>query len=376
MSYAWAFDDGATSTLADPTHQFATAGSHSAELTVTYADGSTDTDTVTFDVIAEVDDTAPVTTATTTPADPNGTRPVTVTLSATDAGTGVARTEYRINGGAWQEYSAPFRRSEPGEYRVEYRSFDRANNEEEPAKQLTFTISVIQNCTPDLNDEFDGDALSDEWDVLNPDPDALSVAGGQLALEIRAGDLFGDQATAKNVLLKDAPDGPWVVTTRLDVRGLDESGQQAGLVLWSEDDPNTFAKIVYINKGDEGRRFEYVATREDAGRHPGRPDARRRAARGLPPRAGRRRWAVHPRVLGGRRGVAGHLPADRGPWRSGHSALRPEAVLRRGRRHRGEVPVLPRRLLGPHRADVRRRRSARRRPTPTTGGTGRRRGSL
>ena len=65
------------------------------------------------------------------------------------------------------------------------------------------------------------------------------------------------------MLLKDAPDGPWVVTTRLDVRGLDQSGQQAGLVLWSEDDPNTFAKIVYINKGGDGRRFEYVATRED-----------------------------------------------------------------------------------------------------------------
>ena len=262
VSYAWAFDDGATSTLPDPTHQFTTAGSHSAELTVTYADGSTDTATVTVDVIAEVDETAPVTTASTTPADPNGTRPVTVTLSATDAGTGVARTEYRINGGAWQEYSAPFRRSEPGEYLVEYRSFDRANNEEEPAKQLTFTISVIQNCTPDLNDEFDGTALSDAWDVLNPDPDALSVAGGELALNPRGrpvrrpGD--GEERAAQGRAGRPVRRDDAARRARLD-----QSGQQAGLVLWSEDDPNTFAKIVYINKGDEGYRFEYVATRED-----------------------------------------------------------------------------------------------------------------
>ncbi len=351
VSYAWTFDDGATSSEPDPTHRFATAGSHTAELTVTYADGSTDTASVRFDVIAEPDDTAPVTTATTTPADPNGTKPVTVTLSATDAGTGVARTEYRINGGAWQEYSAPFKRSEPGEYRIEYRSVDRASNTE-TAKQLTFTISVIQNCTPDLNDEFDGTALSDDWDVLNPDPEALAVADGQLALDIRAGDLFGDQATAKNVLLKDAPDGPWVVTTRLDVRGLEPGGPAGGPRALERRRPE---HVRQDRLHQQGRRRPPLRVRGDArrrGRHPGGPDARRHPARGLPPRAGRRRRALHPGVLARRRGVGAHLPADRGPRRAGRPALRPQAVRGRGRRHGGAVPVLPRRLLGPHRAHL------------------------
>ena len=245
----------------DPTHAYAEAKTYTATLTVTYADGTTDTGEVTFDVIAAVDDTAPVTTATTDPADPNGTKPVTVTLAATDGGgTGVERTEYRVNGGQWQEYTGPFKRSEPDAYVVQYRSVDRANNTED-AKELTFTISVIQNCTPDLNDEFDGGALSDAWTVLRRDDTAISVADGQLALKVRAGDMIGDQATAKNVLLKDAPDTAWVATTRLDVRGLDQEGQQAGLVLWNAENPNTFAKIVFINKGAT-RRFEYVATRE------------------------------------------------------------------------------------------------------------------
>jgi glucose/arabinose dehydrogenase/type 1 glutamine amidotransferase len=261
VSYDWDFGDGsAHSTEPGPTHTYAEAKSYTAKLTVTYADGSKDTGSVTFDVIAAVDDTAPVTTASTSPADPNGTKPVTVTLSATETGgTGVAKTEYRVNGGQWQEYSAPFKRSEPGAYTIEYRSTDRANNVE-ATKQLQFTISVIQNCTPSLNDEFEGTALSDDWDVLRRDDTALSVADGALSLKVRAGDMFANQATAKNVLLKDAPDGPWVVTTRLDVRGLSDEGQQAGLILWNGESPNTFAKIVFINKGDT-RRFEYVATR-------------------------------------------------------------------------------------------------------------------
>jgi glucose/arabinose dehydrogenase/type 1 glutamine amidotransferase len=263
VAYEWDFGDG-TPTSNEPNpkgHVYAEAGPHTATLTVTYADGEKNSKDVTFDVLAPPDATAPVTTATTDPANPNGTRPVTVMLSATDAVSGVASTEYRVNGGAWTEYKVPFKRSEPGDYIVEYRSTDRANNVEEP-KTLTFTISVIKNCEPDLNDEFDGDSLSTAWNVAGNrrDDTAIAVADGELALKIRAGDMIGNTASAKNVLLKDAPDKQWMVTTRLGVRDLTSEGQQAGLVLWSSESPNTFAKIVYINKGST-RRFEYVATR-------------------------------------------------------------------------------------------------------------------
>ena len=319
VSYAWAFDDGATSTEPDPTHQFATAGSHSAELTVTYADGSTDTATVTVDVIAEVDETAPVTTASTTPADPNGTRPVTVTLSATDAGTGVARTEYRINGGAWQEYSAPFRRSEPGEYVVDYRSIDRANNTEDPAKQLTFTISVIQNCTPDLNDEFDGTDAERRLGRAEPATTAaLSVADGELALEIRAGDLFGGPGDGE----ERAPQGRAGRPVRRDDAarrraGSPQSGPAGGPRAVERGRPE---HVREDRLHQQGRRGPPLRVRGDArgrGRHPGRPVPGRRAARGVHPRAGRRRRPLHPRVLGGRRGRG-----SRSPSRSRISATR------------------------------------------------------
>jgi PKD repeat protein/type 1 glutamine amidotransferase/glucose/arabinose dehydrogenase len=267
VAYEWDFGDGsATSNDPNPVHRYADERAYTAKLTVTYEDGSKDTQEVTVNVIAARDVDPPVTTATTNPADPNGTRPVSVTLTATDGGgLGVTRTEYRVNGGAWQQYTVPFRRSEPGAYVVEYRSIDQASNVEE-TKRLEFTISVIENCTPNLNDEFDGATLDDtRWTFAGGRRDnaAISVADGQLALKIRAGDMIGGTATAKNVLLQDAPDGPFMVTTRLNVRDLTQEGQQAGLVLWNGESPNTFAKIVYINKGAT-RRFEYVATRNNA----------------------------------------------------------------------------------------------------------------
>ena len=66
-------------------------------------------------------------------------RPVTVTLSATDgpSGSGVARTEYKIDGGPWTPapsltVAAPADHSNDGSHAVLYRSVDGAGNAETP----------------------------------------------------------------------------------------------------------------------------------------------------------------------------------------------------------------------------------------------------
>ncbi|RIX60089.1 PKD domain-containing protein [Paenibacillus nanensis] len=94
------------------------------------------------------DVTAPVTAATLSPSEPNGTggyyrTPVTVTLTAEDAGSGIAETEYRVNGGGWQTYTAPFTYSEDGEYAISYRSTDHAGNVEAD-KQISFKIGASE----------------------------------------------------------------------------------------------------------------------------------------------------------------------------------------------------------------------------------------
>jgi PKD repeat protein len=91
------------------------------------------------------DSTPPVTTAALSPAEPDGTNgkyksPVTITLTAQDDDSGVMKTEYRIDGGAWQTYAAaPFVVSAVGAHEVEYRSVDQAGNME-AAKKASFTI--------------------------------------------------------------------------------------------------------------------------------------------------------------------------------------------------------------------------------------------
>ncbi|HWK26536.1 MAG TPA: alkaline phosphatase [Solirubrobacter sp.] len=92
-----------------------------------------------FDILrglpeAGADAVAPVTTAAVSPAADgvdgwHHAGPVTVTLSATDeGGSGVARTEYRVGGGTWTEYTAPV--SLPATATVEFRSVDREGNVE------------------------------------------------------------------------------------------------------------------------------------------------------------------------------------------------------------------------------------------------------
>lgn len=57
--------------------------------------------------------------------------PVQVTISATDAGTGVERIEYSQDGGAtWVTYSGPFVLPDDGRHSVTYRAVDRAGNVE------------------------------------------------------------------------------------------------------------------------------------------------------------------------------------------------------------------------------------------------------
>ena len=92
------------------------------------------------------DKTAPVTTATTDPAQPEGgsfTGPVTVTLKAVDEdkGSGVDKTEYQLDGGDWTAYTEPVKVTGEGQHTLRYRSTDKAGNVEE-TKTLTLTISA------------------------------------------------------------------------------------------------------------------------------------------------------------------------------------------------------------------------------------------
>ena len=91
---------------------------------------------VVTDADLAVESTAPQTAATLSPAAPNGengwyTSNVTMDLSATDDCSGVARTEYSVDGGAtWTPYGGQLSFTAEGIVTVQFRSVDRAGNTE------------------------------------------------------------------------------------------------------------------------------------------------------------------------------------------------------------------------------------------------------
>ncbi len=105
-------------------------------------------------------------------------------------------------------------------------------------------------------DQFDGtDLASPPWDVVRRDQ-ALTVSGSALHIPAQAGDIYGDQNDAKNLVLRDAPDGPWTATTRVSFKGTTQY-HQAGMILYGDDSNFAkFGRIAHTTAGDE--KFEFI----------------------------------------------------------------------------------------------------------------------
>ena len=109
-------------------------------------------------ITKSTDTTAPETTATLDPADPSGengwwTGPVTLTLSATDAKSGVDTTEYALGDGEWHTYTAAVTIDVEGAQTVQFRSTDKAGNVE-----VTKSIDVkVDTVAPETAANLDGD---------------------------------------------------------------------------------------------------------------------------------------------------------------------------------------------------------------------------
>ncbi|WP_243652983.1 Ig-like domain-containing protein [Tumebacillus sp. BK434] len=131
------------------------------------------------------DTQAPVTTAAVSgQANANGwyNQDVTVTLTATDDKSGVARIEYQIGNGDWNAYTAPFAINTDGDHNVAYRAVD-VNGNVEAEKSLTVkldktmpTVDVIQSGGDLRNVNFD--------ETVSFSVQATDAASGVAAVEL------------------------------------------------------------------------------------------------------------------------------------------------------------------------------------------------
>ncbi|NEN87001.1 family 20 glycosylhydrolase [Paenibacillus elgii] len=125
----------------------------------------------------ENDKTPPVTTASVSPSRPDGqhgwfVHPVTVTLSAQDEQSGVARTEYSLDlGKNWILYVEPIQFSTDGMYGLRYRSTDKAGNVEK-AKPLLLKVDTT---APTLAATANGVPLADGIEFTDSETLVLDV---------------------------------------------------------------------------------------------------------------------------------------------------------------------------------------------------------
>ena len=116
-----------------------TAGSHMVHFRATDVAGNTAAEQmVSFTVVAApVPDTTPPVTSAAVRTEADGSAVVTVT--ATDAGSGVASIEYALDSGAWTAYTSAVAVRAPGAHTLRYRATDVAGNAA-AEKSVTFTV--------------------------------------------------------------------------------------------------------------------------------------------------------------------------------------------------------------------------------------------
>ncbi|MEO3818453.1 family 16 glycoside hydrolase [Plantactinospora sp. B24E8] len=141
-----------------------TVGEHEVDFRATDRAGNTsDPQSVTFRVVAAPD---PDTTAPTVTATVAGNRDgsgayvgaATVTVSATDADSGVERVEYSLDGQPYAAYTAPVTVNQPGQHTVSYRATDVAGNTSTPGS-VSFTVVATpdpDNTAPTVNAAITG----------------------------------------------------------------------------------------------------------------------------------------------------------------------------------------------------------------------------
>ena len=86
----------------------------------------------------------------------------------------------------------------------------------------------------------------------------MTVGGGTLNIPAAPGDLYGGRNDAANLVLRDAPDGPWVATAKLNFEGTNQY-QQAGMLAYGDDSNFTkFGRIAHSAATNGEEKFEFI----------------------------------------------------------------------------------------------------------------------
>jgi hypothetical protein len=164
----YAVDGGAYAPYTAPVTVTAT-GEHTVAFRATDEAGNTSVPgSVRFTVVdaPNPDNTAPAATATVAGSrDDTGAYvgAATVTVTATDADSGVATVEYSLDGAPYAAYTAPVTVNQPGAHTLSYRASDRAGNTSTPASVSFSVVAPSGDTTPPTVDAAISGQLNAGW---------------------------------------------------------------------------------------------------------------------------------------------------------------------------------------------------------------------
>jgi uncharacterized cupredoxin-like copper-binding protein len=246
--------------------QVTAPGDHSVQYRATdvAGNGST-TESVSFTVVEDggEDTTPPTVTAEVTGErddDGNYLDAAVVTLSATDAGSGVDSVEYQLDGGAWTAYTAPVTVNAPGAHMVHYRATDVAGNTS-PEGMESFTVVERDTTAPTVSASVAGE--------LDPDGNYRGSAVVTVTAE--------DTGTGVDTIEYKLDDGQWTpYTTAVQVRApgehtfayratdlagnVSDEGSESFTVVANPGDDVTPPSVTALVTGNQDSNWNYLDT--------------------------------------------------------------------------------------------------------------------
>lgn len=114
-----------------------------------------------------------------------------------------------------------------------------------------FTLTPDDTAVPCSNgcfvEEFDGSALTSDWETVRPSGN-LTVSAGSVKIPMEATDLYQTTNTARDLVLTDLPEGPFVATTKVTAP-INRQYQSAGLLIYGDDD--NYLKHVFQGRSSD-----------------------------------------------------------------------------------------------------------------------------
>ena len=140
------------------------------------------------------------------------------------------------------------------------------------------------DCVPGRGDEFDDAALDKtKWNhIVREQADLYALEDGWLEMTTVNGDIYtgGDPAPTRNFILQDPEPGQdWVIETHIDVSTISEGYEQAGLLVYMNDDNYIKYDILSDAGGTVRNRIELRSEISGAIQSHSRPTRRANNAR-------------------------------------------------------------------------------------------------